>query len=202
MLWTRILTAFIGIPIVLIIILLGPRPLYICFIEIWVFIALYEFFELSEAKSVVGIKWLGIALCLALSFSIVFGLHTFYTPVLIIFLFMIFTIFLILSKLPHKTASFCHGHFCIGLIYIGIGLSLIIPMRDLPNGPFIVILAMAATWMADTLAYFFGRFLGRHKMIPDLSPGKTWEGFFWWLGRRHFSLLYNENTFSNPVNTD
>jgi phosphatidate cytidylyltransferase len=30
---------------------------------------------------------------------------------------------------------------------------------------------------ADTLAYFGGRALGRHKLAPALSPAKTWEGF-------------------------
>lgn len=32
--------------------------------------------------------------------------------------------------------------------------------------------------MSDSAAYFVGKFLGRHKMAPRLSPGKTWEGFF------------------------
>ena len=32
-------------------------------------------------------------------------------------------------------------------------------------------------WAGDTLAYFGGRLLGRHKMAPATSPGKTWEGF-------------------------
>jgi phosphatidate cytidylyltransferase len=29
---------------------------------------------------------------------------------------------------------------------------------------------------SDTAAYFAGRFLGRHKLAPRTSPGKTWEG--------------------------
>ena len=33
-----------------------------------------------------------------------------------------------------------------------------------------------ATFICDTAAYFFGSFLGRHKMIPRVSPNKTWEG--------------------------
>lgn len=32
-------------------------------------------------------------------------------------------------------------------------------------------------WTNDTLAYVFGRTLGRHKLMPKVSPGKTWEGF-------------------------
>jgi phosphatidate cytidylyltransferase len=36
--------------------------------------------------------------------------------------------------------------------------------------------AMAIVWIADTAAYFTGRRLGRHKLAPGISPGKTWEG--------------------------
>jgi phosphatidate cytidylyltransferase len=40
-----------------------------------------------------------------------------------------------------------------------------------------VILAFVVTWLNDTFAYFAGRFFGRHKMLPSISPKKTWEGF-------------------------
>ena len=36
---------------------------------------------------------------------------------------------------------------------------------------------LLAVWAGDTLAYVGGRLLGRHKMAPHTSPGKTWEGF-------------------------
>lgn len=37
-------------------------------------------------------------------------------------------------------------------------------------------LVMSATWICDTGAYFTGSYLGRHRMIPRISPSKTWEG--------------------------
>jgi phosphatidate cytidylyltransferase len=41
-----------------------------------------------------------------------------------------------------------------------------------------VILVCVLSWWGDTGAYFFGRYLGKHKLAPRISPSKTWEGFF------------------------
>ena len=43
-------------------------------------------------------------------------------------------------------------------------------------GPLALIAIMAVVWLADIAAYFSGRALGRHKLAPSISPGKTWEG--------------------------
>ncbi|MDR0223200.1 MAG: phosphatidate cytidylyltransferase [Oscillospiraceae bacterium] len=43
---------------------------------------------------------------------------------------------------------------------------------------FCVVYALTITWISDAGAYFTGTLLGKHKMAPDISPKKTWEGFF------------------------
>jgi phosphatidate cytidylyltransferase len=43
-------------------------------------------------------------------------------------------------------------------------------------GPWILLGVMTVVWIADSAAYFVGRKLGRHKLAPTISPGKTWEG--------------------------
>ncbi|HEY8857717.1 MAG TPA: phosphatidate cytidylyltransferase [Rugosibacter sp.] len=42
--------------------------------------------------------------------------------------------------------------------------------------PWVLLATMAIVWVADIGAYFTGRALGRHKLAPLISPGKTWEG--------------------------
>ncbi|MEB2401640.1 MAG: phosphatidate cytidylyltransferase [Alcaligenaceae bacterium] len=46
------------------------------------------------------------------------------------------------------------------------------------RGAWYLVSLMALIWFADIAAYFTGRALGRHKLAPRVSPGKTWEGAF------------------------
>src|SRR5215475_7024469 len=61
---------------------------------------------------------------------------------------------------------------------IGGGLGFLILIRQfMDHGRLALVTVLLAVWAGDTLAYFGGRLLGRHKMAPTTSPGKTWEGF-------------------------
>src|SRR5690606_5171918 len=44
------------------------------------------------------------------------------------------------------------------------------------RGAWFLVSLMALIWLADIAAYFTGKALGRHKLAPHVSPGKTWEG--------------------------
>jgi phosphatidate cytidylyltransferase len=66
----------------------------------------------------------------------------------------------------------------LGAAWIGLGLGFLILVRDLePDGRLLLITVLLTVFVADTFAYLGGRLAGRHRMAPDISPGKTWEGF-------------------------
>ena len=66
----------------------------------------------------------------------------------------------------------------MGALWVGGGLGFLILLRHLPtHGRLALYTVLLAVWAGDTLAYLGGRLLGRHKMAPATSPGKTWEGF-------------------------
>ena len=60
--------------------------------------------------------------------------------------------------------------------YVGALLTTLALLRR-DGGPELVIMALAFAWMGDTGGYFFGRFLGKRKLYPRLSPKKTVAGF-------------------------
>lgn len=62
------------------------------------------------------------------------------------------------------------------LAYLGLlGLPLLLVLLN-PNGGLRVLLLFVCVPAADTGAYAVGSWFGRHKMAPQISPGKTWEG--------------------------
>ncbi len=70
-------------------------------------------------------------------------------------------------------------------VYVTFSMSSIVLMRDMTVfgnesvnlGGKIYLLAFLFAWIPDIGGYFFGRFFGKHKLIPDVSPKKTVEGF-------------------------
>jgi phosphatidate cytidylyltransferase len=51
-------------------------------------------------------------------------------------------------------------------------------LRQIPSqGELATFTVLLAVWAGDIGAFFAGRLIGRHKLAPALSPGKTWEGF-------------------------
>ena len=46
----------------------------------------------------------------------------------------------------------------------------------IPKGWFFMVVGLFAPWVSDVFAYFCGSFFGKHKIVPHISPKKTWEG--------------------------
>ncbi|MCI6483566.1 MAG: phosphatidate cytidylyltransferase [Selenomonadaceae bacterium] len=92
-----------------------------------------------------------------------------------------------------------HGSFSVpsaavsaaGVLYLGMSFAHLIGLRVMEHGMApvetqlgvlepgcaLIWTALIGTWASDTFAYFAGSFLGRHKLCPSISPGKTVEGF-------------------------
>ncbi len=88
------------------------------------------------------------------------------------------------------------------------GIMVLIPMWlaavSLQADPVLMLALLAIVWISDSAAYGAGHAIGRHKLAPAISPGKTWEGVggafaavavyaaifhYWWFPAMDFSYI-------------
>jgi len=71
-------------------------------------------------------------------------------------------------------------HSIFGLVYIGVPLCLMLQMGSAGtwSGSWLLASVFILIWIADTFAFLVGKYLGKRKLFPSVSPGKTWEGFY------------------------
>jgi phosphatidate cytidylyltransferase len=62
----------------------------------------------------------------------------------------------------------------VGVLVILPTWAAIVSLRE--QSPWLLLGVMALVWIADIAAYYAGRRFGRHKLAPEISPGKSWEG--------------------------
>lgn len=65
---------------------------------------------------------------------------------------------------------------CGLLVLLPAWVAMLTLLRAPEGGPELLLLALAVVWAADVGAYFAGRYFGRIRLAPRVSPGKTWEG--------------------------
>lgn len=109
--------------------------------------------------------------------SLFFGLETWSTAIII--LFMIFILGCYVIRFPKYHMNQVFGCF-FGFVYVSIMLSYVYQLRVAQNGGEFILLIFLAAWGNDTLAYCVGKLtgktIGNHKMTPSLSPKKSIEG--------------------------
>lgn len=92
----------------------------------------------------------------------------------IFFMLMYSLAYVMLRKNQDKIADIItlYGLF----VYIVGCFSSVVCVRYMAGGKYIYLLVFLGAWVCDTFAYFTGKFLGKHKLIPEISPKKTVEG--------------------------
>jgi phosphatidate cytidylyltransferase len=193
----RVLTAAVLIPIVIVALFKAPLWLFTLLVFGVAVLAAHEYFGIVKAQGFRPFEYTCyalLALSLAASFAISLWLFgqpgspsTFATRIsasvvfwygLPIVAFLGPLTFLVLAlrreplseSLPDAAVSY------MLLPYVGFTLGILPMLQATGNGALYLLYVMLVVWCGDIAAYYVGRAIGKHKLAPRVSPGKTWEG--------------------------
>ena len=185
---TRIATAVVLIPLVLLLVLKAPAYLLVVVSAAVALLAIAEFLKLTTHYTVQPLSWLTYAyVAIFFLFEIVATSNR--TPLVEttaaiygITLAAALAPFIFLTaamrRPPMSTGYPAAAASVFAFAYIAIPMALLVEIRRQPAGAIWVIYTLLAVWAGDIFAYFVGKSLGRHRMSPNVSPKKTWEGAF------------------------
>ena len=140
---------------------------------------LWEFFNLAEKKGIFVYKYFGILIGMLIPIIIYFQMGAegyFTTEPFFVVIACLFTFVLLFTRRENSQALASIAVTMFGLLYIAWFFSFFIKLKFLPQGPLLVAFLIIVTKMGDIGAYFVGRTIGKHSLIPRISPNKTVEG--------------------------
>ena len=172
----RVITAIWGIPLLIAAVWFDkPLPWFTILLAIWGVLAVFEFYRMVAASKIAPLTYFGLVWSLLFILSPHFNNDFITSPTLLTSAVVLSLIWLILRR--QKEGAFIGWAWTIaGILYVGWLLSYFVALRGLDDGRNWVFFALFATFGSDTAAFFIGRALGRHHLVPSISPGKTWEG--------------------------
>jgi len=156
------------------------------------FAGLAEFYGLAEKRGLVCFKWCGLVggllLMVGTFLNLIGKLGTHDSPARVndfeTSFLILFVLGLCVRQFVSKTSTTGILSIAVtlfGLMYVPWLLNFIQKINFFPglggDGKFYVLYFLIVTKFSDMGAYAVGSLIGKHKMIPRISPGKTWEGF-------------------------
>lgn len=164
----RILTALIGIPLVLALVWLGGVAFKL-FVLSLALVGLREIQNaLGRSEDYRGTRLVGAVAYVSVFCAVWWGISALWAASTLAILFLVSVLFY------DTSARFSLASLAVTLmatIYVAL-FALLPPLRE--NGPWLWLM-LGCVWASDTAAYYVGRAIGKHK-LTSLSPGKTCEG--------------------------
>ena len=180
MLKKRVISAIIGILLLILLVFSGSLPFFIT-VSIITVLAIREYSRMLGIESNL-LRFLLATASVLIVFNVYLLSNSFnFLPYGFILFIVTFGLY-IYNLYNYEEKKFIKNisYQLFSVIYIGGGLSFAVFLRDINQGPFVntsaLWLVLIATWITDSGAYFVGKKFGEKSMAPVISPNKTIAG--------------------------
>ncbi len=170
----RITSALLGLPLVVIILVLGNKYVVDITFAIVAAMSLHEYFNAFKEKAN-PVIWIGYVASALIAFIHIIPLEHAITIVSVLIPTAIAVLFLQVILTNMKTTVKDIAITFFGICYISLFLMFIPLINGFENGKFLVWYIFSCAWGTDVFAYIFGKWIGKHK-FSKISPNKSIEG--------------------------
>lgn len=158
----------------------APRWLFLLALIAVVEISLFEYFRICRAAGFQVVPAIGYLAGAALCVAQTAGTSQFAEVVLwVLFLSVLLAMVCALARSSSLKDYFGTAAVTVlGILYLGFMLSWLFPLRFSVSfdGRAMTLFLLAVIWAGDAFALLIGRWIGRHPLVPRISPKKTVEG--------------------------
>lgn len=184
----RLMSSAFFTALIIVTIFIAPTWLFSLVATVLIGVGLYEFYTIVEKKELFVYRYFGIILGILVPLAThlkMGGIIQDIEPLLIVII-SLFTVMIQLTRRDNSQALRRMSVTVFGILYISWFFSYIIKIKFLPAGHLLSLFLILVTKGGDIGAYLIGSTLGRHALIPRISPKKSIEGL---IGGIAFSFI-------------
>jgi phosphatidate cytidylyltransferase len=172
----RVGTALVALPLLLAALVAGPPWLGFALLALALALGLHEFYALVSARGIRPLRLAGALAACALFLDVVAPA---WLPVPCGPLGVLLLLAALLPRGLGQDAVAAGAATLLGAAYLGVlggTIGALLVIEPAVEGGFRIVLLLGILVLADTFAFFVGHAVGRHRLAPGISPGKTIEG--------------------------
>jgi phosphatidate cytidylyltransferase len=171
--WT---TGLLLAPILVLVIVFGSKDIFAALVIFFILGGVWEYNHMVFGNGFVKEKIEGLIFAVIIPLVVLFGNSQHLLAVLAFSVLIVFILF-VLSIKESKFDVLSVAKVIFGMMYIPFLMSYFISLRMMDKGIEWIFFILFLAFIGDIFALYAGKYFGKHKLVPLVSPGKTVEGF-------------------------